>query len=192
MQKANGTKRPVNQASPPPPPEQTLADTCMLFVEYGGGPFVRVYLKEQQIFFPGKNNFSGQNRIFDPFSRVSGPGRCPKRSGTSFSSILHPSMLQNLFPGPFFAQTCQFIKSPTFPPVFLHLPLTILPFPPLSSKLPSFSPIPSPRYPPSLKKKSSHHQFFFFFSPFHFLTNPAIKNWNWPRRKSFRRAGNNL
>ena len=40
-------------------------------------------------FFSGNFFFSGQNRIFDPFSRVSGPGRCPNRSGSSFSSTLH-------------------------------------------------------------------------------------------------------
>ena len=52
---------------------------------HGGQPFV----PGNQDFFQGKPIVSGQDRIFDPFSGVSGPGRCPKRSGTSFSSSLH-------------------------------------------------------------------------------------------------------
>ena len=53
------------------------------------GPAVCSGLFERAAEFFSGIFFFGQNRIFDPFSKVSGPGRCPKRSGTSFSSSLH-------------------------------------------------------------------------------------------------------
>ena len=126
--------------------------------------------KRSRIFFREKNIFSGQNRIFDPFSRVSGPGRCPKRSGTSFSSSLHYWMPQNLFPAPALTPSSQICKIPNFPSFFLHFPQTLLPSRPLSSKLPSLSTIPSPpSLPPLVKQKFSSSIFCQFFS-FGFLT----------------------
>ena len=103
-------------ANPGKPQLERVLHIIILFWDLGAGRLFR----EIRIFFRGKKK-SGQNRIFDPFSRVSGPGRRPKRSGTSFLSTLHPWMPRNLFLGPGFEQSLQFVKSVIFPAFFLFL-----------------------------------------------------------------------
>ena len=115
-----------------------------------------------------------KNLDFRSFSRVLDPGSGPKRSGTSFSSTLHPSVPQNLFLGPGFDQSLQFVKSVIFPAFFLFLatPPSHLQAMGLESTSSCVS-----SYPISLSgilKQYFHHRFFCDFLTFVFL-NRAYK-----------------
>ena len=122
-----------------------------------------------RIFFRERKCSSGQNRIFRPFSKVSGPRRCPKRSGTSFSSILHPSMPQNLFPGPILTPKCQICKISNFPSLLSPPSSDPSPLPTPVLKTPFILPHSIPPIPPNTQKKSFHLRFLVSFSASHFF-----------------------
>ena len=128
-------------------------------------------LGDIKIFFWGKNVFSGQHSIFYPFSKVSGPGRCPKRSGTSFSSSLHYWTPQNLFLGPVLDQSCQICKISNFPSLLspLSSDASPLPTPVLKTTFILYHSIHSTS-PTTCKKNIFIFDFLSFFS-FYFFAN---------------------